>query len=75
MTIDLFALVFLALISMAGISFVKASEHHRLQKRLVAYQLSFPRNLEKESVARACWVHGTTTALVEALAGNTVRFA
>ena len=53
MTIDLLTLLFLALTSLAGVGFMKASERHRLQNRLVGYRLSFPRNMETESVARS----------------------
>jgi energy-coupling factor transporter ATP-binding protein EcfA2 len=50
---DLLSLAFPALALMAGITFVQANEQRRLRSRLVAYRLSFPRNLEKEHIARA----------------------
>lgn len=42
-----------ALALLAGITFVQANEQRSLRSRLVAYQLSFPRDLEREAVARA----------------------
>jgi energy-coupling factor transporter ATP-binding protein EcfA2 len=37
---------------LGGITFVKSTEQKRLRSRLVAYRLSFPRNLEAEEVTR-----------------------
>lgn len=50
---DVLVLCVIGLAVLAGLGFVQANEQRRLRSHLVAYQLSFPRNLEKEAVARA----------------------
>jgi energy-coupling factor transporter ATP-binding protein EcfA2 len=53
MIIDLLVLLILGLTPVVGISFVRVNEQRRQRMDLVAYRLSFPRDLEKELVARA----------------------
>jgi Type IV secretory system Conjugative DNA transfer len=53
MIADLLALAFPATSTLASITAIKATEQRRLRSKLVAYQLSFPRELDKELIARA----------------------
>lgn len=50
---DLLTLLVPGLALLAGVILIQASERRRMQTQLVAYELSFPRNLEQEAVARA----------------------
>ncbi len=52
MITDLALLALPGLALIAGITLVKSTEQKRLRSRLVAYRLSFPRNLEAEGVSR-----------------------
>ena len=53
MIVNLLALCIPAVALIAGMSLVKANEQRRQRADLMAYRLSFPRELEKEAAARA----------------------